>query len=115
MSGTKRSVRTPAEREGTEGDHASIDPDQSAAAPEVPSQGVDRIGLREPGFFRWAWERIATEIPDLHPGQANLVIEGEAHTQRVIARLIVNRSGLDIQAPGDDPVDAVENLVRALH
>jgi len=77
-------------------------------------QPADRIGLREPGFFQWAWRRIATEIPDLRPGQANLVIEGEARTQRVIARLIVERSGLDVQALGDDPVDAVENLVRVL-
>jgi hypothetical protein len=83
-------------------------------APEAGSQSADRIGLREPGFFRWAWQRIGTEIPDLRPGQANLVIEGEAHTQRVIARLIVERSGLDVQAPGDDPVEAVENLVRVL-
>ena len=42
------------------------------------------------------------------PGQANLVIEGEARTQRVIARLIVEKKGLDVQAPGADPVEAVE-------
>ena len=113
MSGTERSKRAPAEATA-EGDDAAIDPDQAGDAPEVRSQSADRIGLREPGFFQWAWRRIATKIPDLRPGQANLVIEGEAHTQRVIARLIVERTGLDVQAPGDDPVEAVENLVRVL-
>ena len=114
MSGTERSVRAPAKKAAAEDDHAAIDPDQADDATEVRSHAADRIGLREPGFFRWAWRRIATEIPDLRPGQANLVIEGEARTQRVIARLIVERSGIDVQAPGDDPVEAVENLVRTL-
>ena len=114
MSATERSGRTSTKEAAAEGDHATIDPDQ-ADAPEVRGQAGDRIGPREPGFFRWAWARIATEIPDLHPGQANPVIEGEAHTQRVIARLIVDRRGLDVQAPGEDPVEAIENLVRALH
>ena len=113
MSGTERSRRAPAEA-AAEGDHAAIDPDQAGNVPKVRSHAADRIGPREPGFFRWAWQRIATKIPDLRPGQANLVIEGEAHTQRVIARLIVEKFGLDVQAPGDDPVEAVEHLVRVL-
>jgi hypothetical protein len=73
-----------------------------------------RIGLREPGFFRWAWRHISTGLPNLRPGQANLVIEADAQTERVIARLIVEKRGLDVQASGHDPVEAVENLVRVL-
>jgi hypothetical protein len=115
MSGTERSGRTSTKEAAAASDHATIDLDQAAGPPEVRSEAADRIGPREPGFFRWAWRRIATEIPDLRPGQANLVIEGEARTQRVIARLMVERRGLDVQALGDDPVEAVENLVRALH
>jgi hypothetical protein len=118
MSGTERSIRASAEHADAEDDQAAADvnhagPDAQQLRAER-DQPADRIGLREPGFFQWAWRRIATKIPDLRPGQANLVIEGEARTQRVIARLIVERTGLDAQAPGDDPVDAVENLVRAL-
>jgi hypothetical protein len=126
MSGPERSIRAPAENVAAEVDQVAADLDQTGSdndqagsdadvlRAERESQPADRIGLREPGFFQWAWRRIATKIPDLRPGQANLVIEGEAHTQRVIARLIVERNGLDVQAPGDDPVETVENLVRVL-